>query len=73
MHIVVTARAPHFDHVHHVLSVRIFLLPQVQQFEFLPHRRVVTCPSDIAERAEGLLCAAVLFRVCEALVLLNLG
>ena len=52
MNVVIAAWAAHLDHVHHILCVWVLLLPQVEQFEFLPHWRVVSVPGDIAERAE---------------------
>ena len=52
MNVVIAAWAAHLDHVHHILCVRVLLLPQVEQFEFLPHWRFVAVPGDIAEGAE---------------------
>ena len=72
MNVIVTAGAAHFDHIHHVLCVRVLLLPQVEHFEFLPHRWIMPSRLNIAERTKWLLCLTVFLRVSEALVLLDL-
>ena len=73
MHIFISTRAAHLDHINHVLCVGIFLLPQVEHFEFLPHRWIGSSRLNIAERAQGLLRLTVFFRVREALVLFDLS
>jgi len=73
MDAVILTWTSHFDHIHNVLSVRVFLLPQIEHFEFLPHRRVVTLALDGAERAQRLLGTAVFFRVRKALVHFDLS
>ena len=60
-------------HVHDVLGVGVFLLAQLEHFEFLAHGRVVLLVRDDAERAQRLLCHAVLLGMSEALVLFNLS
>lgn len=73
MDAIILTRTSHLDHIHNVLGVRVFLLPQIQHFEFLPHRRVVTLSLNGPERAQRLLGTAVFFRVREALVHFNLS
>ena len=73
MHIVIAAWAAHFYHVHDILGVGVLLLPQIKHFKFLPHWRIVPRCLNIAERAKGLLCLAILLGMCEALVLFNLS
>jgi len=63
---------PHVHHVHHVLRVRVLLLPQIQLFKFLADRRCVSVGLNCAERPQRLFDRAILFRMSEALVLLNL-
>ena len=72
MHIIVLTWVAHLDHIHHVLSIRVLLLPQIEQFEFLTHWRLVSIAGNVAVRAQRLFCNAIFFRMCEALVLLNL-
>lgn len=73
MHVIIAAWAAHFDHIHDVLRVGVFLLSQIEHFEFLPHWRIVPCCLNIAERTERLLRLAIFLGMCKALVLLDLG
>ena len=73
VNIFIATWAAHFDHIHNVLGIRIFLLPQVKLFEFLPHWWVMSSCLNIAERAQWLLSLTIFFGVREALVLFNIS
>ena len=71
--VVVLRLHAHRHIVHHVLRVGVLLLPQIEHFEFLPHRRLVGIFLNCAERAQRLLDPAALLQVSKALVLFNLS